>query len=133
MAKSSDMDREKFYRTVQSSVMAAVLVLVIYGSARSFQNRPAVSHYLAAREAIRARGQIPGISRFAGPSEIRTERINDSSTNIWGWVMSTNRGQVRTQWFRCVIQNGKFNTPYISDIEVFRSDPSSSNSVSSLR
>ncbi|HUS11701.1 MAG TPA: hypothetical protein VMZ30_14640 [Pyrinomonadaceae bacterium] len=114
--------REKSFQQRIESITICVLLAVTVISLAAYLRRPApgTTFYYTAKEAVTARVDSRKVAQFVSPVDLRLEKIDDRTTNVYGWLVYSNAAHdVSTQWFRCTVES-----TFVTDIDLFLADPS---------
>ena len=86
------------------------------------------TYYFLARDAVRERIRPAKLAEFTAPGALHIQRVDDRSTNVWGWLTSTNSsGIMTTQWFKCFVVQPKSRPHKVIAVELFNENPGWTN------
>jgi hypothetical protein len=109
-----------------------VVIFAIYQAAQSkTKETPPLDSLVHSRVALRVSPRL--ISKIIPSEMLKIERIDNTSSNVWGWVISTNMaGRYYTQWFRCTFTSGMpvHSAPFgVKEIKMFPANPLGSQAL----
>lgn len=118
------MSDEKIIQYAQVMVVSAIFGAVIILQIRHFMEPKAPpSYYFLVKDRMLDNPDA-GVDYFSGPNQLRFERVDAASTNVYGWLTFTNRpGITVTQWFRCLVGPNRLGRPSVREVKTYRSNP----------
>jgi len=129
------MDDTTFFKRLQVTIIVAVcLIVLVLFVQDQLRPQPGTSFYFLTRETLRDRIGTNRFFNISGPSELRLERIDDRSTNVYGWAITTNTdGLTTTQWFKLAITLNESARPVAKSLRISATDSFSTNASDSPR
>ena len=118
------MSDEKIIQYAQAMVVTAIFGAVIILQVRHFMEpKTPPSYYFLVNDRMLDNPDA-GAASFSGPNQLRFEHVDNTTTNVYGWLTFTNHpGLTVTQWFRCMVGPDQLGRPSVREVKTYRSDP----------